>query len=112
MSFNLIRVLGTYIDGKMTSFLSHLNPTPSFPAYTGPYKVGTVDVELSISELYSPAPSPDPLISTVSFRMFYPCDDASALKKSVYWIPEPQHDYISAYARFLGASSKISYFLA
>ena len=51
----------------MTSFLSYLNPIPSFPAYTGPYNVGTVDVELPVSELHSPAPSPDPLISTVSF---------------------------------------------
>jgi len=96
----------------MTSLLSHLNPTPSFPAYTGPYKVGTVDCEIPISQLPSSSPSPDPLISTVSFRIFYPCEETQTPTKPVYWIPEPQHDYISAYARFLGASSKLSNFIA
>ncbi|EKD19445.1 uncharacterized protein L3040_002676 [Drepanopeziza brunnea f. sp. 'multigermtubi'] len=97
----------------MTSYLSRLSPVPGFPEYTGPYKVGTIDVEIPVTELESPSPAPVNHISTVQYRIFYPCEpDASG--KPVSWIPNPQQGYISAYTRFLGAGSKlaevISYF--
>lgn len=94
----------------MASLFSHLNPTPSFPPYTGPYKVGTIDVELPTSDLKSPssAPAPDPSIPTIQFRVFYPCDPPARKPKHVYWIPDPQREYLGAYARFLGAGIKLS----
>ncbi|KAK5144409.1 hypothetical protein LTR04_001571 [Oleoguttula sp. CCFEE 6159] len=87
------------------SFLSRLNPTPSFPNYTGPYQVGTVDVEIAASDLNSPAPAPDPEIATVGFRIFYPCERPTGHERAVRWIPHPQRDIVSAYARFLGGGS-------
>ncbi|MCJ1287650.1 hypothetical protein MMC26_007002 [Xylographa opegraphella] len=95
------------------SFLPSLNPTPAFPKhYGGPYPVGTVDIEIPVSELPSVAPTPDSSITTVSFRVFYPCESPHSSPKPVYWIPDPQHGYVSAYARFLGASSKLSQVIA
>ncbi|KAL9596365.1 MAG: hypothetical protein Q9219_005843 [cf. Caloplaca sp. 3 TL-2023] len=92
----------------MVSFLSYLNPTPGFPAYTGPYRVGTTDVEIPAAELPPPSPAPDSNISTVSFRIFYPREPAATHSKPVYWLPNPQHEYLSAYVRFLGASQRLS----
>jgi hypothetical protein len=93
------------------SFVSGLNPTPSFPTYSGPYPVGTLDVEVPTSEVLSPSPAPDPTITTVSFRVFYPCNPPKEGPKSVYWLPDPQRQYIKAYAQFLGASSSLSGFV-
>lgn len=95
----------------MTSYFSRLSPVPGFPEYTGPHKVGTIDVEIPISELDSPsqAPSNAGNIPTIQYRIFYPCDAESKHKgKSVTWIPAPQRDYISAYSRFLGAGSTLA----
>ncbi|QSZ30072.1 hypothetical protein DSL72_004592 [Monilinia vaccinii-corymbosi] len=101
----------------MTSYLSRFSPIPAFPEYTGPHTVGTIDVEIPISDLDSPAQTPSNAenIPTVQYRIFYPCDPESEHKgKSVNWIPAPQRDYIRAYSRFLGAGSTlaevISYF--
>ncbi|KAI4093525.1 MAG: hypothetical protein LQ339_007663 [Xanthoria mediterranea] len=93
------------------SFLSNLNPAPSFPSYTGPYAVGTTDVEIPAAELPSPSSTPVPALSTVSFRIFYPCEVPPKPAKPVYWLPDPQHDYLGAYVRFLGASRRLSAFL-
>ena len=93
------------------SFVSGLNPTPSFPTYSGPYPVGTLDVEVPTSEVLSPSPAPDPTITTISFRVFYPCNPPKEGPKSVYWLPDPQRQYIKAYAQFLGASSSLSGFV-
>lgn len=97
----------------MASFFSHFNPTPSFPAYTGPYPVGTLDVEVPIAQLPSPSSSapPDPTISTVSFRIFYPCERPAKTPKPVYWLSEPQREHFKAYARFLGASQRLAGFI-
>lgn len=88
---------------KVSSYLSRLNPVPSFPDYTGPYKVGTIDVEIAASELDSPSPSPDAAanIHTVLFRIFYPARPESDGKR-ISWLPAPQRNHVSAYTRFLG----------
>ncbi|KAF1944645.1 hypothetical protein EJ02DRAFT_397953 [Clathrospora elynae] len=87
------------------SILDRLNPTPSFPAHTGPFKVGSIDVEIPTSELDSPSANAPPAnLPTVAFRVFYPCKQDSK-EKGVKWIPSPQREYISAYAKFLGANS-------
>lgn len=137
------------------SILSRLNPAnviPRFPAYTGPYAVGSFELEIPVTSLGSV----DGVAETVQFRVFYPtrkpaeapacgwwsrCDkkhkqkqeekeekhkqkqgekedkeekeeklkeeeNASSTSKPVRWLPEPyQREYLSAYARFLGASS-------
>jgi platelet-activating factor acetylhydrolase len=92
----------------MTSYLSRLSPVPGFPEYTGPHKVGTIDVELPVSELDCPSPSPDESISTVQYRIFYPCQPDAKGKKNVNWLPAPQRGYISAYTKFLGAGSMLA----
>ena len=85
--------------------LSRLNPVPALPAYTGPYGVGTQDVEIPISQLSTSVPALDPSISTVNFRLFYPCQREQRRRaRPVYWLPEPQGEYWRAYARFLQAS--------
>lgn len=48
--------------------------------------------------------APPAELPTVAFRVFYPCKEESEQKR-VRWIPSPQREYISAYARFLGANS-------
>lgn len=92
---------------SMTSYLSRLSPIPAFPEYTGPYKVGTLDVELPISELESPSPSPEESISTVQYRVFYPCEPDSK-GKNITWIPAPQRGHVSAFFKFLGANSYLA----
>lgn len=91
------------------TWLTRLNPTPSFPSYTGPYKVGSIDVEIPTSQLETPGPSDSPCtnLSTVAFRIFYPAREEST-QKGVKWIPGPQREVISAYARFLGAGNAFS----
>ncbi len=100
-----LRSIGT---AEMTSYLSRLSPVPGFPEYTGPHKVGTIDVELPVSELDCPSPSPDENISTVQYRIFYPCQPDAKGKKNVNWLPAPQRGYISAYTKFLGAGSMLA----
>ncbi|KAF1974132.1 hypothetical protein BU23DRAFT_462322 [Bimuria novae-zelandiae CBS 107.79] len=91
------------------TWLNKINPTPAFPPYTGPYKVGSVDVEIPTSQLESPgkldSPSTDP--ATVSFRVFYPARPESE-QKGVRWIPSPQKEVVSSYAKFLGAGNAMA----
>lgn len=85
--------------------LNRLNPTPAFPAHTGPYKVGSADVEIPTSELASQSENAPPAeLPTVAFRVFYPCKQDSN-ERAVRWLPNPQREYLSAYAKFLGANS-------
>lgn len=93
------------------SWLSRFNPIPAFPAYTGPYKVGSVDVEIPTSQLSSPceqsSTSSCPDIPTVAFRMFYPAT-ADSNQRGVKWIHTPQREVVGAYARFLGAGNSLA----
>ena len=92
----------------MASLLSHLNPTPRFPDYSGPYKVGTVDLEIPTSDLPQHNPAPDPGLSTVQFRVFYPCEVTSKQHKHPKWLPDPQHEYVGAFMRFLGVGGRMA----
>ena len=105
LPLNRLRTIET---PEMTSYLSRLSLTPGFPEYTGPHKVGTIDVELTVSYLDCPSPSPDESISTVQYRIFYPCQPDAKGKKNVNWLPAPQRGYISAYTKFLGAGSMLA----
>ncbi|KAF2839396.1 hypothetical protein M501DRAFT_1016478 [Patellaria atrata CBS 101060] len=87
------------------AWLSKLNPTPSFPPYTGPYDVGSVDVEIPATQITSPSLTPENAPATVAFRIFYPCRKPTSPTRPVRWIPNPQRGFVSAFARFLGANS-------
>ncbi|KAG6006476.1 hypothetical protein E4U21_007020 [Claviceps maximensis] len=94
---------------KLASYLSRLSPIPAFPRYTGPHKVGTVDVEIPVSELNSPSPAPEQAadISTVQFRVFYPAAVDSD-EKPITWLPNPQRHHVSAYTKFMGLGSTLA----
>ncbi|KAI0118544.1 PAF acetylhydrolase [Hypoxylon sp. NC0597] len=94
---------------KWSSLLSRLNPVPGFADYTGPYKVGTVDVEIPVSELESPAPAPPNAadIETIQFRIFYPAPP-DAQGKRITWLPAPQREHLSAYVQFLGVGQLLA----
>lgn len=90
----------------MASYFKKVNPIPTLPEYTGPYQVGTVDVELPASDLTSPSDVPSSArdIPTVQFRVFYPAQPDSKGKR-ISWLPSPQRSQISAYTKFLGIGS-------
>ncbi|CRK17063.1 hypothetical protein BN1723_017511, partial [Verticillium longisporum] len=87
---------------KLSAYLSQLNPVPTFPDYTGPYKVGTVDVEIPVSELESPSHAAESAadIYTVSCRIYYPATPDST-GKPISWLPSPQRHHVSAYTQFM-----------
>ena len=94
---------------KLASILSKLSPVPGFPEYTGPYKTGTVDVEIPVSELESPSPAPDTAadILTVQFRIFYPTGQDTKGKR-ITWLPAPQRHHVSAYTKFIGVGNVLA----
>lgn len=87
-----------------------LNPIPSFPPYTGPHPVGTVDVEVPVADLPSPCPRPEGAahIVTVQFRVFYPAAPAKGKGKKPSWLPAPQREHIAGYTKFIGANSFVA----
>lgn len=103
----------TWPSAKMAALLSRISPIPAFPTYTGPYKVGTMDVEIPASELTSPSPAPSAAadIPTVQFRVFYPTIDESS-QKPIPWLPTPQRNHVSAYTKFIGIGNTMAEFLS
>ncbi|KAL7945280.1 phospholipase A2 [Trichoderma barbatum] len=98
---------------RLSAYLSRLSPVPAFPEYTGPYKVGTLDVEIPVADLPSPAPRPENAsdIPTVLFRVFYPAVAASN-EKLISWLPAPQRHYVSAYTKFMGVGHTLAELLS
>ncbi|EXJ92667.1 hypothetical protein A1O3_01219 [Capronia epimyces CBS 606.96] len=92
--------------------ISWLSPVPSLPEPLGPHKVGTIEWEIPISEIPLPTPVPDPQISTLKFRIFYPTLSTATSKISEPWLPQPQRAWSQAYASFMGASPKLSSLVA
>jgi len=97
----------------MMSYLSRLSLVPAFAEYSGPYKVGTVDVEIPVSELNSPSPTPDVAanIHTIQFRVFYPATKDSP-GKWISWLPAPQRLHVAAYTQFLGIGPMTAFALS
>lgn len=89
---------------------------PYLPAYSGPYSVGTIDLEIASADLIPSGQSSAQIPETVACRIFYPAEQPPKKSHSrpVYWIQSPQKEIVSAYGRFLGASptlaSVFSYF--
>ncbi|KAK1244119.1 hypothetical protein MKX08_002257 [Trichoderma sp. CBMAI-0020] len=98
---------------RLSAYLSKLNPVPAFPEYTGPFKVGTLDVEIPVADLPSPAPCPENAtdIPTVLFRVFYPAV-AESNEKLISWLPAPQRHYVSAYTKFMGVGHTLAELLS
>lgn len=90
--------------------LSGLSPVNTFPGYNGKYDVGTVDVEIPVSDLPAASDAPEGAVSTVAFRIFYPCQKPGKgeTHRPVRWVPQPQRETINAFAKFLGAGSKLA----
>ncbi|GAB7366129.1 hypothetical protein MBLNU230_g7691t1 [Neophaeotheca triangularis] len=93
----------------MARFLSSLNPINSFPDYHGPYNVGTIDVEIPAADLPSPSETVPGAQPTIAFRMFYPCIRDSEKERPVRWIPSPQKETMSAFAKFMGARDRYAW---
>ena len=88
------------------TILSRLGLVPSFSPYTGPYQVGTQELEIPASELSEDGKAgPDPEVATIDFRIFYPCEKQNKKCPPVYWLPSPQTEYFRAYMQFLQAST-------
>ena len=87
----------------MSSLISKLSPIPAFPEYTGPYQVGTADVEIPVSQLNAPSQTPAGAadIHTVQFRIFYPAVPEPTGKR-ITWLPAPQRLHVTGYTQFLG----------
>lgn len=98
---------------KLRSYLARLSPIPSFPEYSGPYQVGSIDVEIPVSQLDSPSPAPDGTahIHTVLFRIFYPAAPDSK-GSPISWLPAPQRLYVASYTQFLGITPKLASLLS
>ncbi|KAM3509044.1 hypothetical protein MY10362_000833 [Beauveria mimosiformis] len=96
---------------RLAAYLAKLSPVPAFPQYTGPYKVGTVDVEIPVADLPSPSPAPaaavDAGIETIQYRVFYPAVPESA-EKPISWLPAPQRSHVSAYTQFVGINQMLA----
>ena len=93
----------------LSSYFSKLNPVPGFPEYTGPYKVGSVDVEVPITDLESPSATPEGAydIPTVHFRIFYPAT-VDSKEDRVSWLPSPQRYHVTAYTKFMGVGAGLA----
>ena len=108
-----LAILEMLSDTLISSYLSRINPVPAFPPYTGPYKVGTVDVEIPVSDLQSPVPTPENAhhIKTIQFRIFYPAAEG-ATGKNIPWLPNPQRAYVVGYTQFFGIGPLVAEILS
>lgn len=97
----------------MTGWTSHVSPIPNFPDYTGPYKVGTIDVEIASADLLPRSNASndvkDQIPTTVSFRCFYPCQTPGQSPRPVHWVPQPQKETLDAfYKKFLKTNAALT----
>jgi len=83
---------------------------PYFPAYSGPYAVGSIDVEVASKDIRPSSQLSNSIPETVACRVFYPAEQPTKKPhpRPVYWIQDPQKEIVSAYGRFLGASPRLA----
>ncbi|CCC13284.1 hypothetical protein SMACR_07063 [Sordaria macrospora] len=91
----------------LSSYLPSI--VPAFPEYTGPYKVGAIDIEIPISEIGSVSATPNEAdhIHTIQFRVYYPATPDTN-NEGITWLPPPQRLAVWAYSQFLGLSSRVA----
>jgi platelet-activating factor acetylhydrolase len=87
---------------------SYLSPIPTLPEHPGPLAIGSTEYEVPVSDIPSPSLVPDPTITSIKFRIFYPASPSTSSKQSIPWLPEPQQQWLEAYATFLGASPRLA----
>ena len=105
MLFAKTLIPGVEVLGRVAGFPMF----PSLPAYSGPYQVGTIELEAPVSDLSCPAPPPKGFrVATLKTRFFYPCRYPEKRPKPAYWVPDPQQEYLEGFAAFLGASNKLA----
>ena len=100
--------ISQFLTRHFLTMFSDLNPIPTFPKYRGPFKVGTAEYEIPTSEIPSSSRVPDPDISTIKFRTFYPASPSEKKNWSASWLPEPQREWLDAHFSFLNAPPHIS----
>ena len=91
---------------------SHLSPVPALPSNPGPLNVGSAIFEVPVASIPSSSAVPDPSITTIRFRIYYPTTREATSKECIYWLPNPQHEWVKAYASFMGASDRVSNLIA
>ncbi|KAL2437055.1 hypothetical protein ABEF95_016132 [Exophiala dermatitidis] len=86
------------------------------PAYTGPYSVGTIDLEIPTERRtiihgarFKDCDDPAFLLETVLFTLYYPTAKGSVSNKPHHlWIPRPLGIVAAGYARFAHFSNLVS----
>jgi platelet-activating factor acetylhydrolase len=75
---------------------------PSLPKYPGPYQVGSIDVEIPLSD-FKKFDVTATSVETILVRLFYPADSTAGLAKATApsWLPQPSMEYARGYAAFL-----------
>ena len=78
----------------------------NLPRYTGPYAVGTIDIEAPCEQRgispFKLKGSGDPSLplDTVLFSLYYPATDLRKSKPRHYWVPKPVSVTAEGYLRF------------
>ena len=75
---------------------------PVLPKYPGPYQVGSIDVEIPLSESRK-FDVIETNVETILVRLFYPTESSVVTRKatSPTWLPQPSMEYAKGYANFL-----------
>jgi platelet-activating factor acetylhydrolase len=87
----------------------------ALPSYSGPYSVGSMEIEVPVRDprsfSHSPRPQKTSQIKTVLFSLYYPCHSVprqahfvAGHRKSSRptWLPHPRFEVGKSYARFAG----------
>jgi platelet-activating factor acetylhydrolase len=74
---------------------------PCLPRYPGPFQVGSIDVEIPLSESKT-FDTTETSVETILVRLFYPADANELAKPTApAWLPQPSMEYAKGYASFL-----------
>lgn len=98
------------------SFWESIWPFPIFPEFSGPHRVGFLDIEWNpkkysnkeIHEMTSSNQTPNTPQETVLVRMFYPAESYLKKERKANWLPDPSYLYAQGYGSFLNIPSYIS----
>ncbi|KAI1328563.1 PAF acetylhydrolase [Xylariaceae sp. FL0255] len=84
------------------------------PAYSGPYQVGTIDIEYPVSPTrvldtarFKGSKEDAFELQTVLFTLYYPAQPGKSHKSKHYWIPKPISVTAKGYAKFAHISNFI-----
>src|ERR1700735_1184006 len=100
-----VNLLAAPIGSKIALKLSRMGLLPSIfpclPRYPGPFQVGSIDVEIPLSESKK-FDTTETSVETILVRLFYPADANELAKPTApAWLPQPSMEYAKGYASFL-----------